>query len=676
MATRKTRRGRKRPITKEDLLTLNMVRRGTVAPDGRHFVFAVETARKDRKGYDSHLYRLRLEDGEVRQLTFGRRRDSGPVFSPDGRRVAFLAKRGHYPGIHVIPIDGGEARSVVEKDGSFAALSWSPDGRALLCTFTEADPNPAAKDDEPFDPEKEPPKREAPTYRHITRLFYRLDGAGFLPLHKPQVWTFDVETGTGAALTSMKEGANEPSFSPDGKRIVFTSNVRRDPDQDMGFEDIFVLPSSGGKPRRVPTPVGHTSSPTFSPDGKTIAYLGHDETENPWYENDRVWTVPANGRGPARCLCRRFDQPGYDATISDTGEGFAGLAPRWSPSGAWIYFVSCGFGASGLYKVRARGGTPERVTPEKVHLQTVDLTRDCREAVGVMSDAVTPSEVYWFDLETGESERQTTLTKPWTDEIDIQRPLEVKVRSTEGARVQAWILRPPKFRPTKRYPAIIEVHGGPMTQYGYSFFHELQLLAAQGYVVYYSNPRGSLGYGRAWAEAIKDDWGKRDYEDVMAGADYLESLRYVNPRRIGITGGSYGGFMTNWAVGHTRRFKAAVTQRSVVDIKTFLGSSDVGFAFHHEFGGQPWEVPEAYVRMSPLTYAKNIRTPLLIIHSENDLRCHIEQAENLFATLKLLKRKVELVRFPEESHGLSRGGRPDRRLARLEKILDWFERYL
>ena len=201
-------------------------------------------------------------------------------------------------------------------------------------------------------------------------------------------------------------------------------------------------------------------------------------------------------------------------------------------------------------------------------------------------------------------------------------------------------------------------------------------LASKGYVVFYTNPRGGGGRGETWAGTIIGDWGTIDYQDCMAAADYLEKLPYVNARKTGVTGGSYGGYMTNWMVGQTDRFKAAVTQRSVVDLTSFVGTSDMGYDLYREFGGQPWEVPETYERCSPITYAKKIKTPLLIIHSEQDLRCSIEQAEQLFVTLKLMKKKVEMVRFPEEPHGLSRHGRPDRRIARLEWILKWFDRYL
>lgn len=683
MAVQRSRKSARRPVTKEDLLTLKLVRSGSVSPDGRHFAFTVETARKDRKGYNANLYVVGVEDGVVRQFTHGKKGDRGPVFSPDGRLIAFTGKRANFPGIYLLPVDGGEARTLVEKDGGFASLSFSPDGKKILCTFRPADPPPPSGD--PQEKPKEPavidedtpaPKREAPVCREIDRLFYRLDGVGFLPKAEAQVWIFDVATGEGVQVTNAKRSATDPAFSPDGRTIAYVTNIRPDPDLEMAWNDLFIVPSKGGKARLIPTPPGPISKPAFSPDGKAIAYLGHDDIVDPWYEMGRVWTVPADGRGKAKCLAPRFDQPASDATISDTGEGFFELAPKWTPDGRWIYFLSSSFGASGIYRVRARGGTPEQVTPEKVHLSSADLTLDRKTAVGIVATATAPAEVYRLDLRSGVALQLTTLNRAWAAELDIQRPIEVRVRSTERTNVQAWVLRPPRFNPRRKYPAIVEVHGGPMAQYGYSYFHEMQLLAANGFVVYYSNPRGSLGYGRAFAEAIKNDWGNRDYADVLAGTDFLESLPYVDKKRIGITGGSYGGYMTNWAVGHTRRYKAAVTQRSVVDLVPFFGSSDSGFLFHYEFGGHPWTAEAEYKRMSPLTYAEKIRTPLLILHNENDLRCAIEQAENLFATLKVLGRRVEFVRFPEEPHGMSRMGRPDRRLMRLEKIVGWFKRYL
>ncbi|MFZ5979752.1 MAG: alpha/beta hydrolase family protein, partial [Candidatus Zixiibacteriota bacterium] len=270
----------------------------------------------------------------------------------------------------------------------------------------------------------------------------------------------------------------------------------------------------------------------------------------------------------------------------------------------------------------------------------------------------------------------TDLNSFVRSDVALGRTREVWFKSFDGTEIQGWLVTPPDFKATRKYPSILEIHGGPRMQYGFNFFHEMQFLAANGYVVFYTNPRGGRGRGRTWAECIVAAWGELDYKDCLAAADFLEKQKFVNPNKMGVTGGSYGGYMTNWIIGHTDRFKAAVTQRSVVNLNSFVGTSDIGFGFKQEFKGWPWTNPETYRGCSPITYFKQVKTPVLIIHSEQDLRCSISQAEEMFVMLKVMGKKVEMVRFPDEPHGLSRHGRPDRRIARLEWILSWFKRYL
>jgi dipeptidyl aminopeptidase/acylaminoacyl peptidase len=262
--------------------------------------------------------------------------------------------------------------------------------------------------------------------------------------------------------------------------------------------------------------------------------------------------------------------------------------------------------------------------------------------------------------------------------VDLGRIEEVWYTGRDGNDLQGWILTPPDFDPNKTYPAILEIHGGPLAQYGFAFMFEFFYLTAHDYVVFFTNPRGGQGYGAAHAQAIYDDWGNADYADAMAWTDYVEKLPYIDETRLGVTGGSYGGFMTNWIIGHTDRFKAAVTQRSVSNFISMLGSSDLHDRWRNLFGAQgyPWDDFDNYWRQSPLKYFGNVKTPTLVIHSEQDLRCNIEQGEQVFVALKVLGVETELVRFPEESHGLSRGGRTDRRIARLNHILRWFDKYL
>jgi len=676
---------KKRKITAEDLTKIKFVRSCAISPDGENVCFAVETVAKDKKKYHSNLWMIKSDGSDLRQFTFGERTDSTPVFSPDGHTVAFVSKRDDLPGIYLIDARGGEARELVTKDGAFTSVSFSPDGKKILCAFRQNDPSPDEEEkkdkksgDAKDDKKAKKAKKEPPVFRHITRMFYRLDGSGFRPQDGFHIWVFDVATGEGTQLTRGKYDEEFPVWSADGRRIIFVSNRQPDPDRELLREDLWWVPATGGKIKNIPTPAGPSTAPCVAPDGKKIAYIGHTDPDDAWgVTNFHVWGVGPSGKPKAADLTPRLDAQAYDLTISDTGEGFGGL-PSWSHDSKSIYFLTSQFGSTHVYAVSAGGRRMRQVTEGDVHIQGFSVATKAAKAVAIVSTSISPAELHLMDLtprREGELTQITELNKELLSEIQIQKPQTVWFRSN-GTKVHGWILKPPGFKPTRKYPAIVEIHGGPRTQYGFTFFHEMQLLAAQGYVVFYCNPRGSQGYGEEFAGAIVKDWGTLDYQDVMAGVEYLKKQKYINKNRLGVTGGSYGGFMTNWIVGHTNMFKAAVTQRSVVDLRSFLGSSDIGFEDHREFGGFPWTNEEGYKRQSPITYAKNIRTPLLIIHSENDLRCSIEQAEQLFTTLKLLRRKVEFIRFPGEPHGLSRHGRPDRRLARLGFIVGWFAKYL
>lgn len=265
----------------------------------------------------------------------------------------------------------------------------------------------------------------------------------------------------------------------------------------------------------------------------------------------------------------------------------------------------------------------------------------------------------------------------WLKEFDLAQPELITYKGADGWSIDGWLLKPRDFDPNKKYPLIVEIHGGPHTQYGYGFFHEMQMLVAEGYVVFYTNPRGSIGYGYDFANAVRAAWGEKDSIDIMNGVDELLKRGYIDEQRLGVTGGSYGGFMTNWLVGHYDCFKVAVTDRCVSNMATLFGASDVGWDLaDDELDTTPWEDLDKYMRMSPIMYVKNIHTPLLIIHSEQDLRCGIEQGEQLFTALQWLGRESKLVRFEGQSHGLSRGGHPRSRLERLRHIREWFARYL
>lgn len=668
---RAKRKSKKRFIEAEDICRLSLITSAAISPDEKKIAYTVETVSEDRRKYFSRIFMVDVASGESRQYTFGEISDRGLVWSPCGTYIAFVSTRNKKTGIYIIPSEGGAERKIIEDDGSFSKLNWTPDGNELVYQFRYDDSH-TIRD--------EKKKKEAPLYRHITRLWYRLDGAGWLPKDRFHIWKVDIESGKSRQLTRGKYNNVDPAVSPDGTRVAFVSNRSKDPDLDTMRDDLFIVSIDGGKEKRIPTPAGPIGLPSFSPDGRKLAYLGHDQPGDAWgITNSHIWTVGVAGKPAAKDLIPKFDRQVYDQTIGDTGESFGALPPVWSPDGRRIYFAASDTGSTHIFYVPATGGLPTRVTKKKCHIRHYSLNGKMKYAAAAFADIKAPGRLQIFPARyDGDSKARilADLNTGLFAEITFPKSREVWFTGYDGTPLQGWLVTPPNMKRGRKYPGILEIHGGPTAQYGYTFFHEMLYLASRGYVVFYTNPRGGGGRGETFARTIIGDWGTIDYQDCMAAADYLEKLPYVKSERMGVTGGSYGGYMTNWIIGQTNRFRAAVTQRSVVDLRSFVGTSDMGYDLSREFKGLPWTNPETYERCSPLTYAKNVKTPLLIIHSEQDLRCSIEQAEQLFVTLKLMKKKVEFVRFPEEPHGLSRHGRPDRRIARLEWILTWFDRYL
>ena len=661
----------KRPLTAEDLTRLNVITKTEISPDENRVAYTLESISADKRKYFSHIYMLDLQSGESKQYTHGEVNDRGLAWSNDGNQLTFVSTRDKKTGIYIMPADGGAEKQIIEMDGAFTSLMWTPAGKEIVFLFRYNDSH-KIKDDKK--------KKEAPLYRHITTMHYRSDGEGFLPGDKFHIWKVNIESKQATQITKGRYDDMTPALSPDGKLIAFVSNKNRFAEYNPQKIDLYIVPTKGGKIRQVPAPEGPKFAPSFSPDGKKIAYLGHDNLDDAWgVTNFHVWSVGVDGNPKAKDMVPEFDRQCYDQTIGDMGEGFAISSPVWSADGKRVYFVSADSGCTHIFYCPARGGKPTRVTHKSYHIKNFSLNGKKQKIAAVYSDLTTPSEISVirpvFKGDT-KSKALTSVNKELFKEVILPRTKEVWFKASDGFDLQGWLVTPPDMKKTKKYPAILEIHGGPRAQYGFTFYHEMLYLATKGYIVFYTNPRGGAGRGETFAGSIVADWGSIDYSDCMDAADYLERHPNVNKNKLGVTGGSYGGFMTNWIVGHTDRFKAAVTQRSVVDLISFNGTSDFGYEIRYEFGGQYWHNEETYVRCSPLTYAADINTPLLIIHSEQDLRCSMEQAEQLCMTLKMMRKKTEFVRFPEESHGLSRHGRPDRRIARLEWIDRWFKRYL
>ena len=385
-------------------------------------------------------------------------------------------------------------------------------------------------------------------------------------------------------------------------------------------------------------------------------------------------SIPAAG-GRARDLTPDVDNNCHNVTIGDVAEiTFGAEPPTWSPDGSRIFFTVSERGSCNLYEVPARGGRARARMAGELVVNAVSRAASSSRAALVICEPTNPGDVLTVDLDDpGAQARRITNVNRAALGVHLVAPEPFACQRGRHT-VHGWVMRPPGFSPKKKYPLVLQIHGGPYGQYGHVFFHEMQWLAARGYVVLFANPRGSTGYGLEYLTRLHKDWGGPDMPDLMACVDRIVARGFIDRRRLYVTGGSYGGFMTNWIIGRDHRFRAAVTQRSVSNLESML-ASDYGWVIAHEIGCMPWNDPRRFRRASPIARAKSIKTPLLIIHSDNDLRCPIGQAEELFTSLKLLGREVELVRFAGECHELSRGGRPQNRAERLRRILDWFKRH-
>ena len=661
----------KRTITAGDLYRFELPADPQISPDGQHVIFTVRRVERETEKKYSNLWVVPVAGGDPRQFTYGDQNDSKPRWSPDGTHIAFLSNRQDekQPQLYLIPFGGGEARPLTELKGEFGAFRWSPDGSTILFQFRK-------KDQEALEREEDEQKKKLGVVdRHITRAGFRLDGVGYLPQERWHLWTVDVEGGETTQLTEGEYDEQQPRYAPGGDEILFVSNRSEDPDFHPYEQDIFLIPAAGGQARKLETPVGYKVAPSFSPDGRLIAYVG-SEGKGTWWRNNGLWILPVDGSAPARNLTAAHDLDVSNSTLGDVADRpFS--APVWSATGGTIYAQVSRQGNTMVKAITLDGEIVDLVSPTGI-ISEFSLDRDKQTLAYVWSHFRSPGQVWAYDVESGDTHKLTHFNEAWLDEIDLGEIEEMWFEGPDGNDLHGWILKPPGFDPRRQYPSILEIHGGPWTQYGNLFMHEFYFLAAQDYVVYFSNPRGGQGYGEEHSKAIYHNWGGLDYADIMAWADCVQELPYIDPERMGVTGGSYGGYMTAWIIGHTGRFRAAVGQRVVSNALSFWGSSDVGYLFAEPWADDqpPWENLDIYWRQSPMKFIGNATTPTLIIHSENDLRCNLEQGTQVFLALKELGVDTELVIFPEESHGLSRAGRTDRRIARLNHIRRWFDTYL
>lgn len=664
----------KKPLAPDDLYRMQLITGYHTSPDGRHVVYAVQRVDRATEEKHSDLWIVPTASGAPRRFTAGDHVDRAPLWSPDGTRIAFLSNRDDKEQfqLYVIPFDGGEAQRITEAEGDFGSFVWSPDGHRVLCQFRKRDAAVLARQ---ADAQK---KKLGVVARHITRVVHKWDGQGFLPEERWHLWTVEIATGKTVQLTSDNQYEEaDPAWSPDGRWIAFASNRTPDPDLDQINTQIFIMPAEGGGLRAVDAPQGDMHAPVFAPDSTQIAFFGSEGTRQFWRNTD-LWVAPVDGSAPARNLTAPLDLCAGMRTLGDSHAAPASL-PVWAADRARLYFQVTRHGSTVLAQVDADGGTESYrvMLGQDEAIDQPSFDDEQQHMVYLRSNALDPGDLWVTNRVTGRSRRLTRLSVSWLRGRGLGTVEEVWYKGRDGHPLQGWIMTPPDFDPAQRYPAILEIHGGPQLQYGHRYFHEFHTLAGQGYVVFFTNPRGSQGYGNAHQDAIVNDFGAVAFDDLMAWTDHVTALPYVDADRVGVTGGSYGGYMTNWIVGHTDRFTAAVTQRSLCNLISFHGTSDFTWIFQFWFGDEPpWANVENYWRQSPLKYVANVKTPTLIMHAEGDKRVSIEQSEQWYTALRQLGVPSEFVRIEGESHNLSRGGRTDRRIARLEHMARWFGEWM
>lgn len=661
----------KRPITAEDLLTLQSVGDPQIAPDGQRVAFVRRHVDIEKNKSRSEIW-IGPSDASAppRRWTGGAWSDGEPRWSPDGSQIAFTSDRvDEKSQIYLLPAGGGEARALTKlEEGSAQSLHWSPDGTKLAFLFRatpEADTKKAVE-------ERKTKGLSSPPRVH-TRLFYRLDGFGYWDDSFWQVWIVDAQTGESTAITTGDFSCGDICWSPDGRTIAFLSDRRPDWDAERESQtDIWTVSAAGGELTRLVSPQGEKHGLTWSPDGRQFAYAGNPDPLDQWgTRNEHVYMLPVGGGEAARDLTGEMDKAVGFLTISDTADLGGGNLLAWGRDGR-IFFPVSENGDTRLY-CRKADGQMNPLTPPGQNIGGYSVGADLRTLALTLGSSTGPQEVFTATLDADELALHplSDLNRDWLNGIQLQTPEPLT------GNVPGWILTPPNFQADGTAPLVLYIHGGPHLQYGNTLFHELQWLAAQGYVVAYSNPRGSKGYGEMHTGAIKGDWGGPALEDVLSVVDEVIGRGYADPKKLAIMGGSYGGYLTAWAVGHSDRFACAIADRLVGNIHSMAGTSDFPWSHGTYYKGNAWDDPSDLWRNSPLAFAGKINTPLLLIHSDGDLRCPVSQAEEMFAALRLQKKTVEFVRYPgETSHGLSRSGPPDLRLDRLRRNLVWLDKYL
>jgi dipeptidyl aminopeptidase/acylaminoacyl peptidase len=675
-------------LSVEQFLDWELVASPQVSPDGRQIVYTRRWPDKVNDKYEDEVWIMDSDGGRNRFFVKG----SQPAWSPDSKRVAYVAQ-GQPAGAQVFVkwMDAPGETQLTRMERSPSNLAWSPDGKHIAFNMLVSG-NPSLTIKMPARPNG---AKWVDAPRVVDRLNYRNDGSGWRPEGFTHIFVISSEGGSARQLTDGDYQHGSPEWTPDSQTLIFSAIRKSDADYLRGDSEIYAVGLNGSAIRQLTDRKGPDNNPRVSPDGRLIAYTGNDQNDNT-YNVSHLYLMNSDGSN------KRTLTEGFDRAPSEI---------RWSEDGSGVFFVTEDRGSQNLWFEPLNGGTPQQLTRGAQILSFNSMSHDGL-VVGTRTAPDKPTDVFALRVPTRADSLKRAMLAPadlkqltrvnddllegrklgqveeiWYDSVAMagqqkcvasdSDPLQPKQIGCDSTKVQGWIVKPPDFDPSKKYPLLLYIHGGPHSMYGTGFNFEFQNHASEGYVVLYTNPRGSTGYGQQFGNAINNAYPGDDYQDLMRGVDELVKRGYIDERNLFVTGGSGGGVLTTWIVGHTDRFAAAVAMKPVVNWYSFVGTTDSA-DWYYNFKKLPWEDPEEHLRRSPITYVGNVKTPTMILLGDIDLRTPPEQTEQYYRALKMRKIPTAMVRLADEYHGFNGDfslHHPSNRVSQILFLRAWFDKY-
>jgi len=653
----------KQPLTVETMLRIARIGEPALSPNGRLVAFTVTTPDVAQNTKPQQIYVVAVDGGTPRQLTQEGTVNERPRWSPDSRQIYFVSNRGGSQQIWVMDADGSRARQITHLSTEAGGLLVTPDGRRLV--FLSSVYPVCAEDDVCNKRKLDEEAQSKVKARVITSLLYR-HWNEWQGERRQHLMTINVDGTEVKDLTpGLRDvppfslgGPDDYAISPDSSELAFVMNA--DPEPALSTNsDIYTVSLDGGDPRKITAGLGADNSPQYSPDGKLLAFRSQVRAG---YESDR-WRLLVLDRATGR-----------STNLTEGLDRWVGSF-TWSPDSTRLFFTVEDRGGTGLQIVSATGGGSREIIPPSASVDDMQFAPDGRTMIYTEESGTRPAEIYRVSSSGGTEVALTHLNDALLSRVQLTPLDEMSVESTDRTRVHAFVVKPPGFDETQKYPVLFLIHGGPQGAWGESWTYRwnAQVFAAAGYLVVMPNPRGSTGYGQKFIDEINGDWGGKPYDDIMAVVDSVAALKYADPDRMAAAGGSYGGYMVNWILGHSTRFKALVSHDGVFDLRSMAGSTEELWFPQWEFRGMPWDNPEMYARWSPSYFVKDFKTPTLVIHGEEDYRVPLEQGLQLFTALQVQKVPSKLLEFPGEGHWVLK---PQDSVLWYHTVMDWIGEWL